>query len=327
MTTTQPQPIPPEPFFSALMQHLMQGTMIPKVQVERSIGPIIGFFLADALSTKWGDDIVMLCPEFPIRKEGNNQSTNIDWLMFSRKTQELLLVELKTTDTSFRIGQANIYGELQDAIAYEQSAAFLIDDLEEISSTSPEPGKYRNVQKMLAAGLETTVDKLRDTLDRCRSARVIYLAPQASRPQDWRQDWAWLSFADLPTTLNAHAHADQWACIRNSLTSLDTLTRRMRNGDDPATAGEKNYKEMLDFEKTMDLCRSRGASIVLGLMNWRSELTRMTMEQLRIKIYKYDEAEGGIGKKIGRNWIPGDQFLTHVTNQMDAGTLGKPFSS
>ena len=42
-----------EQFFQALMADIMRGSMIPKVQIERAIGPIIGFFLGDALSTKW----------------------------------------------------------------------------------------------------------------------------------------------------------------------------------------------------------------------------------------------------------------------------------
>ena len=60
--------------------------MIPKVQIESAIGPIIGFFLAEALSKALGQEIVTLCPEFPIRRAlvevsngGINQSTNIDW--------------------------------------------------------------------------------------------------------------------------------------------------------------------------------------------------------------------------------------------------------
>ena len=186
----QPENTPQIQFFADLMQHLMAGTMIPKVQVERSLGPIIGFFLADALSANLQEDIVMLCPEFPIRKEGNNQSTNIDWLMFSRTKQELLLVELKTTDTSFAAWQASIYEDLQNKIASTQSAVFLAEDLEDIADESLERGKYLNVQKMTASGLGITEDAIREVFGRCKHARVIYLAPKASHPkQKWRDDW------------------------------------------------------------------------------------------------------------------------------------------
>lgn len=335
--STQAEPTPQAPFFAQLMQHLMDGTMIPKVQVERSIGPIIGFFLADALSTPLGEDIVMLCPEFPIRnnrplampaaarivasemqKQESNQSTNIDWLMLNRRTQELLLVELKTTDTSFRTSQAEIYQTLQSKIGHQQSAAFLADDLEDICDASQERGKYLNVQKMLAAGLGVAEDKIREALARCKSAKVIYLAPEASKPRQWREDWTWLSFSDLPLTLKNHAHADQWPTLRSSLIGLDTFTRRMRNGDDAAEAGGKNYKELLEYAEALDCCRSKGASIVLGFVNWRSELPAASLEDLKTRSFKCDEAEGGTGKKVARNWISGDQFLAQVTSKMEA---------
>lgn len=305
------------PFFTALMEHLMQGTMIPKVQVERSIGPIIGFFLTHALATKPDEDIVMLCPEFPIQKAGSNQSTNIDWLMLDLSKQELLLVELKTTDTTFRPEQAATYRELQNKIARAGSAAFLLDDLETIGAASQERGKYQNVRNMLAQGFGVSDDRLREALGRCKRARVIYLAPDVSKPKDWptsEQGWEWMSFADLPTSLNEHDYADQWPAIRSSLVSLDALTRRIRNGDTLSAGGVKNYRDLLDFEQLLERCRSDGASLTVGLTNWRSMLPHMPLEQLRAKTYKCDLAVGGIGKKIDKNWIPGDQFLGHVMN-------------
>ena len=311
------------PFFTALMQHLMQGTMIPKVQVERSIGPIIGFFLADALATKPDDDIVMLCPEFPIQKTGNNQSTNIDWLMRNLDTQELLLVELKTTDTTFRPEQAAIYRELQSKIAREGSAAFLLDDLDAIGAASQERGKYQNVRNLLAQGFGASDDnELREALGRCKRARVVYLAPQVSKPKDWpthEEGWTWMSFADLPASLDAHDYADQWPAIRNSLLSLDALTRRLRNGDAPSAAGARNYRDVLDFDALLKRCRTEGDSWVVGLKNWRSALPTMTLEQLRAKAYKCDFADGGVGKKLGSNWIAGDQFLAHAAKLLNGG--------
>ena len=108
--------------------------------------------MADALSANLQEDIVM--PGIPIRKEGNNQSTNIRLAHVQPCTkQELLLVELKTTDTSFAAWQASIYEDLQNKIASTQSAVFLAEDLEDIADESLERGKYLNVQKMTASGL------------------------------------------------------------------------------------------------------------------------------------------------------------------------------
>ncbi len=310
------------PFFADLMQHLMQGTMIPKVQVERAVGPIIGFFLADALATNPGDDIVMLCPEFPIQKADNKQSTNIDWLMFNRATQELLLVELKTTDTTFRPEQAAIYRDLQEKIHRLGSSAFLLDDLDAIGAASQEGGKYKNVRNLMVQGLEVCDEgKLREELSRCKRARVIYLAPQVSKPVDWPitdAGWTWLSFADLPESLDAHPYADQWPVLRNSLQSLDNLTRRLRNGEILSVAGAKNYRDVLGWDALLVRCAQEGNLWVVGLKNWRSALPALTLEQLRAKTYKCDLAEGGVGKKLGSNWIAGDQFLAHVAKLLDS---------
>jgi len=74
-------------FAEALMTHIMEATMIPKVQVERVVGPILSMFIGDVLTATLRDDsrlsgdIKLIAPEFPLKKEGNRQSTNIDWLM------------------------------------------------------------------------------------------------------------------------------------------------------------------------------------------------------------------------------------------------------
>ena len=92
-------------FFDSLVKHIMLGVKIPKVQIERVIGPILGFFIEDILSSLLDEHIVTISAEFPLRKfendsgTRNNQSTNIDWLMYCRKKKELIFVELKTTDT------------------------------------------------------------------------------------------------------------------------------------------------------------------------------------------------------------------------------------
>lgn len=44
------------PFIHALMDRILDGTMIPKVQTEREVGPILDLFLADALTEAPRDD-------------------------------------------------------------------------------------------------------------------------------------------------------------------------------------------------------------------------------------------------------------------------------
>jgi len=304
-------------FFKALMAHIMAGAMIPKVQIERAIGPIIGFFLAEALTEKLGENIITLCPEFPIRKArldpteiGNNQSTNIDWLMFNLDRSELILLELKTTDTTFKPEQANIYQQLQASISEKNSAKFLIDELDEISAASQEKGKYQNVLKIL----EQQLPDVRHRFALCNTAKVIYLAPQASRPKEWDEDyagWSWLSFSDLPEKIDDHAHASHWPSVRDSLLTIDDLTRRIRNGDDLISAG-KNYKQLYTYDEVLKHARTDREAIVIGLMDWRKKLPSMTIAQLQAKIYKCDTVSDSVGKKIEKNWISGKAFISHI---------------
>ena len=106
---------PREVFIEQLMAHITRLTMIPKVQVERAIGPILGLFIAELLSTKWSKRVEMICEEFPLRKVNGiltYQSTNIDWLLYNRSDDQLVFLELKTAYTSFDPVQKDIYLEV-----------------------------------------------------------------------------------------------------------------------------------------------------------------------------------------------------------------------
>src|SRR6476659_2192899 len=102
-------------FAETLMDHIMEGVMIPKVQTERAVGPILSMFLAEVLTLTLRDDpvlsgpLTLICPEFPLKKPENNASTNVDWLMLNQSRNQLLFVELKTSDTSVDLEQSAIY--------------------------------------------------------------------------------------------------------------------------------------------------------------------------------------------------------------------------
>jgi hypothetical protein len=132
-------------FVETLMDHIMEGRMIPKVQIERAVGPILSMFLDDVLTETLRDDpdlsgpIAMICPEFPLKKPGNRQSTNIDWLMYNTVRRQLLLVELKTSEHSVDADQSTIY---QVNKGCQSWWLILIEDLEQVKGASAEHGKY-----------------------------------------------------------------------------------------------------------------------------------------------------------------------------------------
>jgi len=78
-------------FFQELLEHIISLRDVPKVQLERVIGPVIGFFIEDIASALLdGDEIVNLGAEFPLKKAKNLQSTNIDWLLFNKSRDGLV---------------------------------------------------------------------------------------------------------------------------------------------------------------------------------------------------------------------------------------------
>ncbi len=83
-------------FVTELMKHIMEGVNIPKVQIERVVGPILGMFIKEVLpNINDSGDEVSVYPEFPFKKANNNQSTNIDWLMYNKTKNELIFFRVK----------------------------------------------------------------------------------------------------------------------------------------------------------------------------------------------------------------------------------------
>jgi hypothetical protein len=304
---------PREVFIEKLMAHIMHLTMIPKVQVERAIGPILGLFLADLLSATWGKRVEMICEEFPLRKAPVNgilkyQSTNIDWLLYNVSDEQLVFLELKTAYTSFDPVQEETYCQLITRID-RCGSSFLVEDLKEIKGVSLERKKYEEVLKCFPKN---------SPYSNCRKAKVVYLAPSAMRDDPRRKltgsEVEWLSFKDLPDKING-ALAVEWGIIHRNLVELDT--RHSRNGTQDG--GERrNYGGTSGFEEVMGLCGENGNTIVVGFDGGVRKLRIATLDELnKRKAFKWDLAEGGTGVKDSRNWIPGQKFLEIVEGLMD----------
>jgi len=305
-------------FVEALMKNILDGAMIPKLQIERTIGPILSFFLEGVLSKNLNASVVMLSPEFPIRRSrlldsDKNYSTNIDWLMMDSDKKELLLVELKTSDTSLNKDQIEVYKKFQELIAEKRSASFLVDELERIGSASQEHGKYKNIMLMIAdaLGVDGEIkgfeDLLRKELSQCKKAKIIYLAPKVSKPKDWvdSNDMRWFSFEDLPHEID-HSYAENWKDIRDSLQMLDFHSKKVRNGEE-----RRNYSFRLPLKDMLERCRKEGNKIKIGLIEWERKMPLMTADELKSRFYKGDYVDYGIGVKMEKNWIPGDKFLEY----------------
>jgi len=299
-------------FLSHLMAHLLEGSQIPKVQVERSVGPVLGFFLAEVLTATLKDDGAlsgryrMLCPEFPLAKK-NNQSTNIDFLLYNEDRQALVFLELKTAGSSFAADQAVIYLENKLKVL-DHSAAYLVSDLERIKAASSEPQKYAAVQQML----ETRFPGGTAAMAQCRQLHVIYLVPaqlKAHDPHLKRMDKA-LSFGELAMDIDS-PFAEEWTTIGQALQQLDGNVTPHPSSAIP-DSGHLNYQDRVDFEAIKALCSERGAQIVVGFAGGEAALRQSDLKQLRQRAFKWDVAEGGQGNKHAVNWVAGNRFIDIV---------------
>ena len=302
-------------FVEALMDHIMEGAMIPKVQIERAMGPILSMFLADVLTETLRDDpalsgsIAMICPEFPLKKADNKQSTNIDWLMYNKERQQLLFVELKTSDTSFDTGQNVIYRAKQDAVRSE-GGSFLMEDLEQLMNASTEAGKYRYILKKRLSLFKTEITA-------CRDARIIYLIPKSAEHKVQGLVDKVFSFGMLSNSITG-SFAEEWSVIRSHLCVLDDSSRRSRNHQLPSVPVDNraaNFTDRTDFHSIVDLCKKQGDAIIVGFYGGVVALEGRGLTALEGRTYKWDNITGGIGKKDQKNWIPGSVFSDIISKK------------
>ena len=309
-------------FLSHLMAHLLEGSQIPKVQVERSVGPVLGFFLAEVLTATLKDDGAlsgryrMLCPEFPLAKGNSLQSTNIDFLLYNEDRQALVFLELKTAGSSFSPDQAVIYLENKLKVL-DHSAAYLVNDLERIKASSTAPQKYAAVQQML----ETRFPGGMGAMAQCRQLHVIYLVPAQLKERDphlKRMDKA-LSFGELAMDIDG-PFAEEWATIGQTLQQLDDNVKSNPSST-ISDSGHLNYQDRVDFDAIKALCSERGAQIVVGFAGGEAALRQSDLKQLRQRAFKWDVAEGGQGNKQALNWVAGNRFIDIVLS-LEAACAG-----
>lgn len=309
-------------FLRQLMAHLLEGRHIPKVQVERSVGPVLGFFLADVLTATLKDDEVlsgryrMLCPEFPLLKGSSRQSTNIDFLLYNEDRQSLIFLELKTAGSSFDAEQARNYLETKLAVQ-EKGASFLVEGLDCIEASSSEAHKYGVLRGLLDTRFPGGADAMRS----CRQLHVLYLVPASlkSKATLLKDMDRTLSFGDLATLIDG-PFARQWAIIAEALQLLDESETPDQSSAESGS-GQGNFQGRADFDGIKALCKERGAQIVVGFTGGEAALKQGDLKQLQQRAFKWDVAEGGQGKKLPGNWIAGDSFLKIVLD-LDAARPG-----
>jgi len=231
-------------FIDKLMKHILNGVNIPKVQVERAITPILSLFIESILSKyfecniEYSGEYKLISPEFPLKKEDNNQSSNVDYLLVNNSKKVLVFFELKTDIGSLDKNQMNSYIDYKMKIS-NFSCKILRDDLIKIQRSSS-GSKYNYI----VSNFDSIIEKF-DIHKMC----IVYLAPSPIVTQIRNTigiDFV-LAFKDLPEILN-HNFSKYWIVIRENLLILDNHFKKkdlLDIDDDPKITIVSNIKDYI----------------------------------------------------------------------------------
>lgn len=98
-------------FLESVFKLLSTNLQYPYYQGERRIDVFINFFIEDIIRQHTVfKDAEYLVPEFPLKKNDlTDHAAHIDYLMFSKAHATVLLIELKTDDSSYLDDQIMFY--------------------------------------------------------------------------------------------------------------------------------------------------------------------------------------------------------------------------
>jgi len=153
----KPKKMNEKKFIQSLFELINNNKKYPSYQAERRVDIFINFFLEDILTSYFPKSKVkFIASEFPLKKENNNQSTNVDFLCVkeTNDNKTILFVELKTDAFSFDANQFNTYLHYKK----EQNWNFCVEGIKRIAlsknlSFSTRLKYYHLVKKLFQSGL------------------------------------------------------------------------------------------------------------------------------------------------------------------------------
>lgn len=173
-------------FTYAVLENLIRNKRLPKYEFERAIDGFLGVFLPGILGATLGGRYRLVAQEFPLKKQGNYQSTNVDYVLYREAEPEYpdvwIFLELKTDLRSVRVGQDEIYASL---LASGTTLGQLLNDVDEIRKRSRTTGKYREL-----------LERFKSFPTDC-GIEIVYLAPFAYEPKGFRVPVRVLTFQEL----------------------------------------------------------------------------------------------------------------------------------
>jgi hypothetical protein len=181
---------------------------LPAYQLERRADIFFAIHLETIIEQLYGIKADLIIPEFPVRigeisenKPDLNRSFKIDYFVYSRQSQKVLLIELKTDQRSLRDKQT---WYLESAANIKVSG--LLNGLKKIYSATSQKVKYDHLLNLLE-GIEW-IRRVNDTFE----VTCPDIEPEVTYIQPVNPDSSTnvISFDDIITTLDS---------INNPLTS------------------------------------------------------------------------------------------------------------
>lgn len=201
-------------FLNELFALLSDNLSFPYYQGERRIDVFINFFIEDIIRQHTTyRDAIYVAPEFPLKKnDSSDHAAHIDYLMYSEAQNTVLLVELKTDDTSFLDEQILFYLEHPGFLSLYQK-----------SMTIKMKG-YADKKKKLKEKIEGVI---RD-LSLSTKVAVVVLKPSIY-PKDqhmasqFKNQLVFIPLFDVDIKTN---HQEEWDCFRKEIL-LKLRTKRV----------------------------------------------------------------------------------------------------
>ena len=189
-------------FLAEVFDLLVANKRLPKYQFERRVDIFVNVFLPDVLGALFGGTYELVVPEFPLKKDANHQTTNVDYLLFHTTPEgqkKWVFLELKTAAGSIGQDQLDIY---RRSVARGMPA--LMSDVALVRKRTKARDEY-------------------DELARCLSPfphdhpiEIIYLAPVAMNEADLGPGGRSVTFDQL-RTVEVTRHPEIWRMFRDSV--------------------------------------------------------------------------------------------------------------
>ena len=197
--------LPEGDFLRDLLASMAANKVLPKYQFERRVDAMLALFLPGIFQELYGWNAEVVVPEFPIKKANNNQTTNVDYLLFRKgeagHPAAWIFFELKTDSGSYSGSQLAIYQR-----ARERGMAALRDDLNRVLAATQAKAKYRELLRRIDRyPVDTPIE-------------IVYLLP-GKPPARETEKVHLIGFQDLEG-VELSAYSDAWKLFKQEILPL-----------------------------------------------------------------------------------------------------------